>query len=433
MSALHNSLERQELDSPKCHPKTRLAVLNRLVEWINNYDDDILILWLYGAAGAGKSAIAHTLAEICERDDCLLATFFFWRTSTERRNAARFVATLAYQISRAIPASRPLIEDAVASDPMVFDLSIDTQLVKLIFTPLYRLKSTGFNFNDVPFVVIIDGLDECQGHHLQSVIVKSLAAGLSNSQLGLRILITSRPEVHLRTTFNSSIIDPYTSRLALSSENSSRRDIYRFLEVSFEKIKKEHPLSRYIPSWWPPWEALQELSQKSSGQFVFASTAIKYIGGDPCELPTRRLDVIRQVQPPRGEQDLPYGELDALYHHVLSNVRNIEGVKQVLGARLIIPVYRLNHSEKLLGTSAMDEFLFWRLGEVEACLSQLASLITYQADGTILVHHASLVDFLLDRSRSRQFYLHRETVLGDCAALALRHLHERVDPGGMFY
>jgi len=66
MGALHNSLEWQELDAPKCHPDTRIAVISRLIQWITGeIDFDALILWLYGAAGAGKSAIAHSITDIC--------------------------------------------------------------------------------------------------------------------------------------------------------------------------------------------------------------------------------------------------------------------------------------------------------------------------------------------------------------------------------
>src|SRR6188768_3003439 len=111
MGATYNSLERQRLDAPKCHPNTRVAVINRLISWINReMDFNTLILWLYGAAGAGKSAIAHTLAERCEKYGGLLATFFFWKTAAERNNVSRFVATIAYQVACAIPASRRLIE-----------------------------------------------------------------------------------------------------------------------------------------------------------------------------------------------------------------------------------------------------------------------------------------------------------------------------------
>ena len=49
MGALYSSLERQQLGPPKCHPNTRLAVIERLIDWIiGKIDDNALILWLYG-------------------------------------------------------------------------------------------------------------------------------------------------------------------------------------------------------------------------------------------------------------------------------------------------------------------------------------------------------------------------------------------------
>ena len=70
----------------------------------------------------------------------------------------------------------------------------------------------------------------------------------------------------------------------------------------------------------------------------------------------------------------------------------------------------------------VDDFFFWERGETKACLSQLASVIECNAASDISILHASLSDFLLDHCRSYQFYLCRESVLGDSAALGLRHL-----------
>jgi len=423
MGATHNSLERQRLDAPKCHPNTRVAVIKRLLSWIKGeIDPDALILWLYGAAGAGKSAIAHTLAEICETDGLLLATFFFWKTAAERSNIDRFIATIAYQIARAIPASRPLIEAAIRADPMIFKQSVDVQLAKLIIEPIQYLHSTGFNFKDSPFVIIIDGLDECRGKDIQSGLVKSLAAAFRHSPFRTRILIASRPEVYLQSTFNLSPLQPHLSRLALSSDYSAEEDIQRFLEDSFVKIRHEHPLAPYIPSSWPSAYVLRELIEKSSGQFIFASTTVKYAGGDPFELPTRRLDVIRRLQPPRSDEDVPYAELDSLYHHVLSGVRDIEKVKHVLGVLIVVdPVIKWGAHT----TQSMDDLFFWQHGETKACLSPLESIIGYDEMGRISIFHASLSDFLLDPSRSHQFYLCRASNLGDCVALAFRHFRQR--------
>jgi len=170
-----------------------------------------LILWLYGATGAGKSAIAHSVSEICEKHGFLLATFFFWKTAAERNNITRFITTIAYQIACAIPASHEHIEAAVDTDPLIFHQSVDTQLEKLIIEPLQRLHSTGFNFKAAPFVIIIDSLDECHGNDIQSGLVKSLAAAFCQSPLRIRILIASRPEVYLHSTFNLFSFKPHLS------------------------------------------------------------------------------------------------------------------------------------------------------------------------------------------------------------------------------
>jgi len=426
MGATYNSLERQRLDAPKCHPNTRVAVLNKLISWMNRgMDLDALILWLYGAAGAGKSAIAHTLAERCEKYGGLLATFFFWKTAAERNDVSRFVATIAYQVARAIPASRRLIETAVDADPMIFKQSVDIQLAKLIIEPIRHLHSTGFDFKASPFVIIIDGLDECEGKDIQSGLVKSLAAAFCHSPLRIRILIASRPEVYLQSTFNLSSLQPHLSRVALSNEYSAEEDIRQFLEDSFNKIRREHPLASCIPSSWPLADVLRELTQKSSGQFIFASTTVKYVGGDPHELPTRRLDVIRRLQPPRGEGDLPYTELNSLYYHVLSNVRDVERVKDVLGILIIVNPLPDHNIYPINSTQKMDDWFFWQPGETRACLSPLESIIGCYEGGRISIFHASLLDFLLDPSRSHEFYLCRESILSDCAAQGLRHLRQK--------
>jgi len=414
------------MDAPKCHPNTRKAVIKKIIDWICGIiDSEAFILWLYGAAGAGKSAIAHTLAETCQTYGWLVVSFFFGKTAGERNNANRLVATIAHQIALTIPASRELIAAAVDYNPFIFKQSVDVQLSALIIEPLKQLSCAGRILDISPLVIIIDGLDECQGRDVQSGIIKSLVTAFRHSSLRIRILIASRPEVHIQSTFNPTSMQPHLSRLALSDEFSPQEDIYRFLEDSFDKIRREHPLASYIPSSWPSADVLGELTQKSSGQFIFASTTVKYVGGDLHQLPHRRLDVIRRLQPPKGEKDMPFAELNSLYHHVLSNVDNIEAVKLVLGTLIVVNPGLEHTDEEINSTHRLDKWLSWQPGESAACLSQIASVIECATGGKISILHASLSDFLLDPSRSHQFHLCRESVLGDNAALGLQHLRQQ--------
>ena len=175
--------------------------------------------------------------------------------------------------------------------------------------------------------------------------VKSLAAVFHHFPLRIRILVASR-QVYLQSTLNHISVENRLAKLALSDKHSSDEGIHRFLNDSFDKIRCEHPLASYIPSSWPSTDGLHELTQKSLGQSIFASMTVKYIGGNPYELPPRRLDDIRRLQLPRVEGDLPYVELNSLYNHVLSDVRNIERpkVKQVLGVLIIVDPELVSYS-----------------------------------------------------------------------------------------
>ena len=54
-NAFHNSDDRP--DPPKCHENTRVAVINKIMEWVTGkIDTDSFTLWFYGPAGAGKRA-----------------------------------------------------------------------------------------------------------------------------------------------------------------------------------------------------------------------------------------------------------------------------------------------------------------------------------------------------------------------------------------
>ncbi|CAA7264524.1 unnamed protein product [Cyclocybe aegerita] len=116
-SAFHNSGERYE--PPRCHPGTREALLGRIMSWVRgDIDTEALIFWLNGYVGVGKSAIAQTIAEICEREGLLLASFFFGRSDPARNDAKFLVTTLAYQIGLAVSPARHRIEQALNMIPL---------------------------------------------------------------------------------------------------------------------------------------------------------------------------------------------------------------------------------------------------------------------------------------------------------------------------
>ncbi|KAJ7218843.1 hypothetical protein C8J57DRAFT_1095438, partial [Mycena rebaudengoi] len=93
--ALHDSGER--FAEPACHPGTRDQLLNNLRNWpLDDSPSSAPLLWLYGPAGAGKSAIAQEFAGWCNNTGRLGGSFFFKRRHTQRGTWHGLLATLAY-------------------------------------------------------------------------------------------------------------------------------------------------------------------------------------------------------------------------------------------------------------------------------------------------------------------------------------------------
>ncbi|KAF9470575.1 hypothetical protein BDN70DRAFT_781615, partial [Pholiota conissans] len=275
--AMHDSSTR--FDPPKCHPNTRVAVLEYLTGWIfGRNDPEALILWLYGPAGAGKSAILQTIAELCAERKSLLASFFFGRADSTRNTFNPLIPTIACQIAIAIPEIKQHLEGIIERDPFIFDKSIATQLQFLVIHPLKDLSASGYFSNPEinPRLIIIDGLDECADPKMQSMILRTLADALRAQKFPLIFLISSRPEQNIQLTFSSDSLTGLWKSLVLDYTYKPDDDIRTFLEDSFQEIKSTHPHRKYIPNDWPSELNINHLIKKSSGQFIYASVVIKY-------------------------------------------------------------------------------------------------------------------------------------------------------------
>ncbi|KAF9476826.1 hypothetical protein BDN70DRAFT_811592, partial [Pholiota conissans] len=276
-SAMHDSSTR--FDPPKCHPNTRVAVLEYIMGWIfGRNDPEALILWLYGPAGAGKSAILQTIAELCAKRKSILASFFFGRTDPTRNMFKPLIPTIACQIAIVIPEIRSHLESIIERDPFIFDKSIATQLQSLIIHPLKDLSASGYFSSPEtnPRLVIIDGLDECNDTKTQSMILRVLADALRTQKLPLIFLIASRPEQNIQITFNSDSLAGLWKSLVLDDTYKPDDDIRTFLVDSFHEIKATHLHRRYIPNDWPSESNIYHLIKKSSGQFIYAAVVVKY-------------------------------------------------------------------------------------------------------------------------------------------------------------
>jgi hypothetical protein len=180
-------------------------------------------------------------------------------------------------------------------------------------------------------LVVIDGLDECQNANVQRYIVRILSTALIHRKLPLFILVVSRPEAPIRDSFNSYDLREMIYTIVLDESYMSDTEIRRFLWSKFEQIRQSHPLRTYIPSAWPSQKTIQNLMQRTAGQFVYASTVTKYVDSAQ-HRPVERLEAVLRIVNPLG--DIPFAELDCLYRHILVSAHDVKGVLRILGALL---------------------------------------------------------------------------------------------------
>jgi hypothetical protein len=445
-NSLHNSGEVS--DQPKCHPGTRVAILDYLIAWAAALAYTYPIIWLHGPAGSGKSAIQRTIAQLLHERGLLLASFFFFRTAAGRNTANNFIATIAYQVALVIPATRPHIEEAIARNPLIFSLSLWDQAQAMIISPILAIvNEPSFNTSHCPRIFIIDGLDECDDPDKQCGILDVLCRVLQRLPLPFALIIASRPEHHIRGAFDLGDLNRCSSRISLDDSYNPDQDIMKFLVDRFGDIRELHPFRAYLPESWPMQEVIDKLVAKASGQFIYASTVDRFIGSIRHN-PAERLDVLL------GNLDAgrlkPFEQLDSLYSVIFHGIdqADLAGALRVLGIVMVLPLHRRSlptpppacyvrpyNNPKPYSPRFLERLLGLRTGAVRYLLFDLESLLTIKNDDwDIRFFHASLSDYLSDKSRSGQFWIDAEMIYADVAQQCLlRLISEPPEWKGKYY
>ncbi|KAF9013069.1 hypothetical protein BDQ17DRAFT_576307 [Cyathus striatus] len=428
LAAGHQSDERY--DPPKCHPDTRKAVIGEILSWVDSKDPEKRIKWISGPAGAGKSSIAQTIAEICDNEGKLVSSFFFSRTSTStgRDDGKKLVPTIAYHLSIAIPATKEFILAEIERNPGILTYSMKVQVQKLVMEPLQHATAQHDTVKEcTPELVIIDGLDECNDRKVQVMIIQVLTWVSSQLSVHLRFLITSRPELEIRNTFDSRSVRDLCTRLVLDDHYAPDKDIEIYLRSEFARIKEGHTLASVLSGdadQWPSERDIWRLVRKSSGQFIYASTVIKYVENNRRD-PREQLRTIIDIQPGGVCRESPYAELDAVYTHILETVvilhdyNSISPIFMVLSYTTSflwtsIPRYRRQAPIDILTISKLAIFLGFTPSIIKLLLVDLHSVMHIPSSALTehrqFIHfsHASFRDFLRDSSRSGNFFISKE-------------------------
>ncbi|KAF5359267.1 hypothetical protein D9756_003074 [Leucocoprinus leucothites] len=387
--ASHDSSDRYP--PPLCHPGTREDYIAWIEDWaLNPSGHSDRIMWVKGPAGVGKSAIAQSCAERLAISTKLGASFFFSRPH-RRDDPKRFFTSIAYQLAVKYRSYGELLDEAIHLDPTLLKKSLPSQFNSLLVAPIDELKLQG---KDTPEkVIIVDGLDECDGVDAQRDIVKVVAQSVQDQTTPYLWIFFSRLEPHLVMTFDSPRIDPLTARVELTISRDIDQQILLFLRDKLHEIGLEHGLGE-----WPSDRDILILVDLSSGLFAYASTVTRFIEELDSSGPQDQLDLVLRLarhKTPIGHKH-PLSSLDLLYMLILERLPP----KKLQLAQWIFIAYRLNPCSSAASAAECANLLRQSEQHVRNACQPLHSVMFINKELSLQFYHTSFLEFLEDPARS---------------------------------
>ncbi|KAF5326435.1 hypothetical protein D9611_000795 [Ephemerocybe angulata] len=400
-----------------CIPGTRHEFLQEVTRWV---DSSLLfrnchILWIYGCVGCGKSAIAQALADSFAERGRLAASFFFFRGAGGRSRSKKFARTVASQMALAIPSTAPFIEAAFkAHVGILANCNLASQFQLLVYGPLKAALGWLKSVVKGPFIIIVDGLDECEDREEISAFIDHMVNFFDkNRNFPLRFIISSRVEEHIRTHLEHT----RQVRLLSLADNTTSEDVYSITRAAFTEALK-HDRALLSCGDWPTPVELEKLATHIDGSFVFLKTVLNLVfetrkdGSDP------RKRLADALEPDHG--------LDDLYTRTLLRSQHLPHFSDIISTIALL--------KEPLPISALAALLGIEIFEVLQVLVNLHAIIQVPGDNSftpVTLFHTSLRDFILDESRSGPLHVslyHIQRLSQRCFELAVDA--ENLDPDG---
>lgn len=376
-------------------------MIKRFCDWVAmaiSYKDLILasnpgnVFWICGMAGTGKTTVAFSIARLCHEEGILGASFFCSRFDTECSDPKMVFTTISRQLCNFYSPFKEKVAAIMKKDSTIATASTERQFEELILRPLEELEGT-FPLS----VIVLDALDECRRVGAMSTVLSVIAKYAHRTSGYLLFVVTSRPERPVAALFEAAeentLWDATTPLLLHTIEPASvLADITRYLEDGFKSIRRIFQLTN-----WPSPEAISRLAELSGGLFIWASTALLFIGDVNCSDPQGRLDILNSPQSSHASSSI----LDALYGEVTNAVfANISGS---YGERLHSILDTIALAQEPLTVATLAGLVQADENSVRLVLTRMHSVLYLPEDRSkpIRIIHPTFAEFLLNSSAEK--------------------------------
>ncbi|OBZ74727.1 Vegetative incompatibility protein HET-E-1 [Grifola frondosa] len=378
---------------------TRTELLEELEDWAHGRREDLAdkpVYILSGAAGTGKSTIAYEIARRLDRDQILGASFFFLRGAGDLSSTRLFFSTIAYQLALFKDLFCDQISAAAKSHVMNGTQQMGFVVDELIQEPLKKVPDPQ---NIPPTVVVIDAVDECTDEaqervpHMLHLLLRCVLA----LKVPLRILITTRPELHIEDALQSAEFKDITKPFNL--HNMRPQIIDKDIELYIEKRLGQHEWTKVLLEQHT--DVALQLAKQADGLFIYAKVVVDFLVHKR-QLAREYLNaLIAKFSDSNIHRDAALARLDMLYTAVLESAfpdirtdRSLQvQVQDVLGCIAILQDH--------VSPRVLCSLVRIKVVEVEFVIDHLRAIIIFDKTSDAKIHplHASFPQFLLDENR----------------------------------
>ncbi|KZS94296.1 hypothetical protein SISNIDRAFT_502805, partial [Sistotremastrum niveocremeum HHB9708] len=401
-----------------CLPDTRehaLHVLQKFASGLALHDHQMQrnssnssVLWIKGAAGTGKSFIAHRLVQLWQPHGKMGSSFFFNYRTQKDAPPHSLIPKFSQDLASAYPAWKHALNAIIERNRSLrYETSILQQFDSLLIQPTRAV------FIPHPILFVIDGLDEAGDREGRSELIEVLTTRFHELPSNFRFVLFSRPERDIADAFASS-----SHHISLDMKDlctADDGDIERLVENKFKPLK-----AKPENAGWLTDGALSHLVLKSGGLMVFAGTACDYI-----IIPVQGSTFAGRLKHILELEQVP--KMDSLYSAILQ--ANIGSDKQATAHFQTVMGRMVSLQEPLSYDAyvALDRHGVHQ-NATETTLPFMASLLHGVQDRGIPISpiHKSFTDFLIDKDRSVEYHIrkpdHRRLLLRDCLSEMAKNL-----------
>ncbi|QRV78133.1 hypothetical protein RhiJN_06148 [Ceratobasidium sp. AG-Ba] len=371
-----------------CLSGTREQLLEELVDWCSLLDTQNNLMWVYGQAGLGKSAIAASLCERLDRQGFLATSFFCKRDDVHRRDPQRVMTTIIYGLALRHPLYSKAVTSAIQQDSTLCTSPMQTQYDKLVKDLLPKESPP-----ETPIhVIIVDALDECGTEETRQQLLSCLHE-ITRLVSWAKFVLTSRPDQDMKTFFATIPENSFATCDVYHYDASS--DIHRFVHQKFSSSPQK---SKLLPD-----NAVALLADRASGLFIWAQTACTMVLKDLD--PTSRLEDVLRVSGP----DDSSSPLDALYTSAIESMLTNNDEKNVWLVRSCLGAIIACSNRTPLSVITLSSLLANRIkqGVLRSVVESLGSVLytDNSQGGAVRVYHPSFHLYMTTSTRSGRFFV----------------------------